>query len=223
MRTAVVFQHSEPVTLGRLRGPLERAGYLIEERFREVRAEDAQADLVVVLGGYMGMYELDAHPFLREELALVEQRLRDERPVLGVCLGAQMIAQAAGSHVGPDPKGMFVGAERVTLKDGRSLHLAAWHGDRFEPIAGAVSLASSPRHPQEIFRIGVRGRAVGILTHPEAAPETFAQWMKAHPDAVERAGRTEAELLSRDLPLLEAAEVETIRLMDALVQSLSEP
>ncbi len=215
---AVVYGHSEPVTLGVLRGALERGGFEITERFREVRPGDAEAELIVVLGGFMGMYELDAHPYLREELSLVEERLSRDRPVLGVCLGAQMMARAAGSHVGPDPKGMFVGAERVTLKDGRTLDIAAWHGDRFEPIPHAESLASSVRHPQEIFRLGRSG--IGILTHPEASPETFAQWVRQFPQSVQRAGRSEEELLREDLPRLHAAHPKTIAYLDELVAYL---
>ncbi|MFN7132009.1 MAG: glutamine amidotransferase-related protein [Myxococcales bacterium] len=224
---AVVFRHSEPVTIGRLGPALEAAGFTLEDRMQEVREGDGDADLLVVLGGFMGMYERDRYPFLREELRLVERRLADGRPNLGVCLGAQLLAVAAGARVYPDPRGMVIGAEEVRFEPpareafgggAETLRVAAWHGDIFDPIAGATPLARSERHPQEFFALGA---SLGLLFHPEVTPETFAGWARHNPGSLQRAGRSLAELLARDVPLLETAGVATGRLLGQIAARLA--
>ncbi|WP_244222438.1 glutamine amidotransferase-related protein [Corallococcus praedator] len=93
---AVVFEHEEHEGPGLLGPALEAAGFTLVRRFRTVRREDVDAPLVVVMGGPMGVYEADAHPFLKDELALLGERLASERACVGVCLGAQLLAAAAG-------------------------------------------------------------------------------------------------------------------------------
>ncbi len=207
---AVLFQHDRPVGAGGLEAALAGAGFALEPRFREVRPEDAEAGLVVVLGGFMGAYEADRYPFLREELALMERRLTRGLPVLGVCLGAQMLAAVAGARVYPDPRGMVVGVHPLTLTSEGRVHtafapdapvfdVAHWHGDTFDAIPGAVALAGSERQPQEVFALG---SALGILVHPEVDAATFEGWARASPESLARAGRTLEDLAADDLPRL---------------------
>jgi GMP synthase (glutamine-hydrolysing) len=189
---------------------LMTAGFQLEPRFREVRPEDDDAELVVVLGGFMGAYEADRHPFLREELALLERRLSRDQPVLGICLGAQMLAQVAGARVYSDPLGMVIGVLPLTLTAegsahpafaprGQSFDVVHWHGDTFDRVPGAVALAGSARQPQEVF---VLGSALGILVHPEVDADTLERWARAYPESLARAGRTLDELARDDLPRL---------------------
>ncbi|MDQ1609386.1 MAG: hypothetical protein QOE16_2118, partial [Microbacteriaceae bacterium] len=103
MRTALVLQHDATIHLGNLEPVLREHGY--ELRIVDATTEDLgaidpiEADLLVVLGGEMGAYETDAYPFLLPERALVRARLDAERPTLGVCLGAQVMAGALGERV----------------------------------------------------------------------------------------------------------------------------
>ncbi|MCP3139590.1 type 1 glutamine amidotransferase [Pyxidicoccus xibeiensis] len=214
---AILFQHDEPVSAGALAGALTRAGFALETRFREVRPADAEADLVVVLGGFMGVYEADQHPYLREELALLERRLHQRRPSLGVCLGAQMLAAVSGARVFRDPKGMVVGAQAIHVAPaGRqhavfaggpaSLLVTQWHGDTFDTVRGAETLASSERQPQEVFSLS---NSVGFLFHPEVEPPTLESWARAFPQALERAGRRLDDVLARDLPSLREARADS--------------
>ncbi|MFP2929873.1 type 1 glutamine amidotransferase [Pyxidicoccus sp. 3LG] len=223
---AVLFQHDAPVSAGALEGALVRAGFTLETRFREVRPGDAEADLVVVLGGFMGVYEADQYPYLREELALLERRLHQRRPSLGVCLGAQMLAAVSGARVYQDPKGMVVGAQAIHVAPaGRehpvfaggpaSLLVTQWHGDTFDTVRGAETLASSERQPQEVFQLS---SSVGFLFHPEVEPPTLESWARSFPQSLSRAGRQLEDVLARDVPSLRAARADSEGLLKRVAE-----
>ncbi|HEX8818947.1 MAG TPA: glutamine amidotransferase, partial [Archangium sp.] len=162
---AVVFQHEEHEGPGLLGPALEAAGFTLVKRFRTVKHEDVDAELVVVLGGPMGVYEADRHPFLGQELALVAERLALQRPVLGLCLGAQLLAAAAGTEVFVGKNGLEVGVGPVRwTKEGLAdpviagvrprTTVAHWHQDTFKSVPGATLLASTDRYSQQAFRLG---------------------------------------------------------------------
>ena len=104
-KTAVAIRHVAFEDLGVFRETLEQRGYAVryvEAGVDDLRALDAAApDLLVVLGGPIGVYEHATYPFLKDEIALIERRLANGKPLLGICLGAQLIARAAGADVYP--------------------------------------------------------------------------------------------------------------------------
>lgn len=146
------------------------------------------ADLLIVLGGPLGTNDTEEFPFLEAEIAALGRRLEAEAPVLGICLGAQLMARALGARVSPARR-KEIGWAPVDLNDnGRESCLGElgehhpvvlhWHGDNFELPKGAVSLASTEHCPCQAFAIG--DHALGLQFHLEALPEQLEQWFVGH-------------------------------------------
>jgi GMP synthase (glutamine-hydrolysing) len=222
---AVVFQHEEHVDLALFGPALQAAGFTLVRRFRTVKREDVDAELVVVLGGHMGVYEADRHPFLNEELALLRERLALDRPVLGLCLGAQLLAAAAGSEVFVGKNGLEVGVAPVRwTKEGmadpvlagvRAKSMAAhWHQDTYRPVPGATLLASTDRYSQQAFRLG---NSYGFQFHLELAADDLDQWFTLGAEELELLHEKKVDELRSQLPKLRAAEPENRELIERLV------
>jgi GMP synthase (glutamine-hydrolysing) len=151
---------------------------------------------VVVMGGPMGVPERDRHPHLRDALRLLEAALRSELPVLGICLGSQLLAAALGARVAPSGSREigWLEVERLAGAEGDPLLGATpqrftplhWHGDVFDLPAGAVSLARSTRTESQAFRYGEL--AWGILFHLEANEAQVQAMLRAFGDEVREAG-----------------------------------
>jgi GMP synthase-like glutamine amidotransferase len=130
----------------------------------------------------MGVYEADQHPFLSEEIRLLRDGLARDLPVLGVCLGSQLLAAAGGARVYRGATGPEVGWFPVTrLADDpwlegwpRSFEPLNWHGDTFDLPKGARHLASSERYPHQAFRLG---SGLGLQFHVEATGELAREWL----------------------------------------------
>lgn len=163
---------------------------------------------LVVLGGGMGVYEQDRLPHLRAEIELLKSAVAAGRPVLGICLGSQLLAAALGGTVAPTGR-QEIGWYRVKLEsardplfDGAPRDFVAfhWHGDAFTLPDGAVALASSTLTPLQAFRYGAR--AWGVQFHLE----TDAEVLQAMVATGNLAGDGDVILASaaRELPLLRA-------------------
>ncbi len=134
-------------------------------------AQEIQScDLLIVLGGPIGVYETDAYPWLVEETAAIGERLRAQKPTLGICLGAQLMAAALGAKVAPGPA-KEIGYAPLSLTDeGRASPLSAldgvqalhWHGDAFDLPAGAKRLAFTEICPNQAFSLGETALAPAI-------------------------------------------------------------
>ncbi len=144
-------------------------------------------DAWLVMGGPMNVDEIERYPYLRAERDLLADLIAADQPVLGVCLGSQLIARAAGSRVyAQRPK--EIGLYPVALTpEGRSDPLLRrlaelpevlhWHGDTFDLPAGAVHLARSERFDRQAFRVGARVYALQF--HIEATPAMAGRWAEA--------------------------------------------
>jgi len=196
-RTAVVVRHVAFEDLGNLEPCLREKGYEIAylEAGTDPLGEAAdRADILVVLGGPVGAYETDAYPFLRDETALLATRLGAGRPTLGICLGAQLMAQALGARVRPGPvKEIGWSALRLT-QAGRRSPLAAleevpvlhWHGDTFDIPTGARHLASTPAYENQAFSLGPN--ILALQFHPEARARSLERWYIGHACELSGAG-----------------------------------
>jgi GMP synthase (glutamine-hydrolysing) len=178
----------------------------------------------VAMGGPMNVDEVDRFPGLAAEREWLREALRRGMPLLGICLGAQLLARAMGAEVRPGER-PEVGFAPVRVHDPEDPVLGAlapetevlhWHGDVFDLPDGATSLASSARTEHQAFR---RGNAWGVLFHPEADFALVEAWL-AQPQMVEeavaalgnagesaladRAAELEDELVRRSTPGFEA-------------------
>ncbi|MES2093119.1 MAG: glutamine amidotransferase [Actinomycetota bacterium] len=185
MPVALVLRHLEIAHLGNLDAVLRDRGYDI--RYLDVASgsldDHPEPELVVVLGGDMGVYERDAHPFLESELAYLRDRLAAERPTLGICLGAQLIAEALGETVRKG-KSVEIGFREVKpteagldspLRHVLGVPMMQWHGDTFGLPSGAVRLASSTAYSNEAFALG--DYALAVQFHPELTADMFESWI----------------------------------------------
>jgi GMP synthase (glutamine-hydrolysing) len=207
----IVVQHVEPEGPGLIADALASRGV----RVRLVRADlgapvpvsPGRAAGLVVMGGPMGVYEAHLHPHLRDELRLIETALRGGTPVLGVCLGSQLLAAALGARVAPSGSREigWLDVDLLAAAAGDPLLGAApprftplhWHGDVFELPRGAVALARSALTPYQAFRHG--DSAWGLLFHLEATAAQVTAMLHAFGDEVRAAG-VSAEALAAAAP-----------------------
>jgi GMP synthase (glutamine-hydrolysing) len=167
----------------------------------------------LVMGGPMNVDETDRYPGLAATRDWLAEAARREMPLLGICLGAQLLARALGAAVVPGER-KEIGFHEVTVDDpadpilgglaprSRVLH---WHGDVFELPAGATHLASSALTANQAFRLG---NAWGVLFHPEADLALVDQWMatpEMSEEAVEALGEEAAAVIAPEAAELEPA------------------
>jgi GMP synthase (glutamine-hydrolysing) len=182
-----------------LLGPLVSSrGYGVRYHDAGVQPIDAETllapDLLVVLGGPIGVYEADTYPFVADEIAAIAARLSAGKPTLGICLGAQMMAAALGARVAPGPVKEIGWAPLQLTAEGEKSLLAPlgatpvlhWHGDNCELPAGCVNLASTAHCPVQAF-MHARGQ-LGLQFHLETEPARFETWLVGHTVELGKAG-----------------------------------
>jgi GMP synthase-like glutamine amidotransferase/SAM-dependent methyltransferase len=190
---ALVVQHLD------VEGPYEIGAALERHGVDVVRGGAGSLDgfdALVVMGGPMSAHRDDGFPTRRAELTLLRTALERRVPVLGVCLGAQLLAEAAGGRALPGTAGPEVGwlPVQVVAEDRLFAELPAtftplqWHGDTVELPPRAELLASSERYPNQAFRVGEV--AWGVQFHPEVdrtAVEAFVRAFDGDPTILEAA------------------------------------
>jgi GMP synthase (glutamine-hydrolysing) len=197
-RIVQAFRHVDFEDLGSFEAPLRAAGYEIE--YVEMAECDPASldplapDLLVVLGGPIGVYDHEAYPVVSAERRLLEARLGAGCPTLGICLGAQLMAAALGGRVYPGLSKEIGWSALDLAPAGRCHPLAAlesvpvlhWHGDTFDLPDGCDHLASTPLCRNQAF---ARGTGVlGLQFHPEALASTFEHWLLGHANELATAG-----------------------------------
>lgn len=187
--TLVVFRHVPHEGLGTIGAVLDNAGisyrYVDTSKGRPVFPSIKSISALIVMGGPMGVYEADRFPFLKRELAYIKKAIAAEKPVLGICLGSQLIAHALGARVYPN-KRKEIGWYRVRLtpegkKDSlfkggpASPWVFQWHGDTFDLPPGARLLASSALCKNQAFRFG--DNVYGLQYHLEVDEAMIREWL----------------------------------------------
>ena len=145
---------------------------------------------LVILGGPMAVYEMDRTSYLRDEARFIERAIKADKHILGVCLGAQMLAHVLGARVyagGQKEVGWYDvsltgdGMQDPCMKElavngGHRAQVFQWHGDTFDLPAGAVRLASSVLYPNQAFRYA--DRVYALQFHIEVTPGIVGGWLK---------------------------------------------
>ncbi|MBI4343372.1 MAG: type 1 glutamine amidotransferase [Candidatus Omnitrophica bacterium] len=213
MTSLLVIQHVPHERLGTLEEALTASGceitplnvYDATARWPSLEAVDA----LIVMGGPQSVYQQDRHPYLTKELSLLRQALQRRLPVLGICLGAQLLAEALGGtvraaqqpEIGWYPLMREPGASGDPLFEafGRTETVFQWHGDTFALPKGAAQLASSPLCPQQAFRYG--DRAWGLQFHVEMTEAMIRTWlMKNKAELAALQGRIDPPAIRRQSP-----------------------
>lgn len=176
--------------MGSLAGVLAEAGLDVRQFDLFESVPDSlpwsEAAGLVVLGGSMSANDGDRFPFLLAELDWIRAAVRQDMPVLGICLGAQLLAKVLGAavyrnaqpEIGWSQVELLPAAAEDRLFQGRSLRETVfhWHGDTFDLPAGAVHLAQSPACRQQAFRYGAT--AYGLQFHVEMVPDLMELWLR---------------------------------------------
>ena len=203
-----VLQHHPAENLGAIAEALESAA-LAWQYVRVFDGHPVPKDMkgaggLIVMGGPEAVYQLDRYPYLRDEIALIENALKAGRPVLGVCLGSQLLAAALGATVrraAHKEIGWYPVRLRPEAKDDRLLCGAPeefvachWHSDIFDLPAGAVALASSELTEMQAFRYG--DNAWGLLFHAEMTQRIVAALVSEFGEGLKRVGIDGDEILA---------------------------
>lgn len=196
-------QNIECETLGTLEKMLLADGFAIDSI--NAQKDKVPDDIerfagVVILGGPVAVY--DDFSYLVEEQALVRKAIKSGVPLLGVCLGSQLIAQAAGGRVYKGQK-KEIGWHDVSLTDagssdifrglGNPVRVFQWHGDTYDLPPDAIILARSEFYPQA-FRVG---SAIGIQFHLEVDDDLIKRWMQEYKTELEREDLQMTDVLPR--------------------------
>jgi GMP synthase (glutamine-hydrolysing) len=200
MAKIVVLQHHPAETLGTIAAALESAAlawqYVRVHEGHPIPQTIRGAGGLIIMGGPQTVYQPDRYPYLRDEIRLIEAALKENKPILGVCLGSQLLATALGANVyrGAERE---IGWYRVRLADAAKedrlmrgiatdFTAAHWHSDVFDLPAGAIALASSDKTPVQGFRYGES--AYGLLFHAEMTQEILGALVAEFGDGLKRVG-----------------------------------
>lgn len=203
-KTAVVIRHLVFEDLGSYADVLAEAGYRL--RYLEAGVDDLDAldplapDLLVILGGPIAVYQENDYPYLAAEIELARRRIAADRPTLGICLGAQIMARALGAdvsagetaEVGWAPLELTGEGRNSSLRHLENVRVLHWHGDAFALPAGAERLAATPTGPNQAFRLSAN--VLALQFHPEVRWPDLEFWLIAHVRSLRAGGRSVPEL-----------------------------
>lgn len=187
MKTAVVIRHVAFEGLGLYNRVLEQAGYdviYLDAGIVDIRRKlAADADILIVLSGPVSINDIVKFPYLMDELQLVEYRLKSNLPVLGIGLGAQIMAKVLGASVLPMPDREYgwapvqLHAEDSVLEPLRTKHVLHWHNDSFSLPDGATLLASTAACEVQAFSWQ---QSLALQFHAELDMKKIEQWILGH-------------------------------------------
>lgn len=232
MTTAIALRHVAFEDLGLLAPTLAKAGWNCQ--YRDAPTDDLadpaieNAGLLIVLGGPIGVYEVDSYPFLSREIALLERRVARGLPTLGICLGSQLLAKALGARVFPGGVKEIGWGEVVLTEAGRQSCLRPlgdkdatvlhWHGDTFDLPAGATRLARNALYENQAFGYGEK--VLALQFHVEADPRRLENWFVGHTMELAAAGRSIPDFRARTIDLASRVTAQSERIFSAWLETI---
>ncbi|WP_236391856.1 type 1 glutamine amidotransferase [Chitinophaga filiformis] len=184
-----------------------------------------EVDLLVVMGGPMSVHDEAAHPWLKTEKQCILQAIQAGKKVLGICLGAQLIATTLGANVYPNTQpeigwfpvvystALLPPALAVELPEAQTVF--HWHGDTFDLPADAVCFASTPVTRNQAFLIG--HNVMGLQYHFEVTPESLSEMLLHGMDELIPAAYVQdADTIKREQRYIEGSNITMYRLLDFL-------
>lgn len=222
IKNASIIRHIGEERLGTFREVFEEEGVAykyIDAAHDDMTAIDPlEPDLLIVMGGPIGVYDSDHYPFLKHEIKILEKRLAADKPTLGICLGSQLMAAALGAKNYKGDRGFEAGWHPIAVNEqGKQTPLAYldqshtnmfhWHGDTFDLPKGAVLLASSAKYERQAYRWGKN--ALGLQCHPEVTSRMLREWFIVFvnqvtgPNAIQDLAKLRAET-EKNMPVMQA-------------------
>ncbi len=189
-KNALVINHVPYENLGTLEDILVGNNYnikFVEASLQLDNLDILEPDLIVILGGPIGVYEEENYPFLKTELDLIDKRIKADLPTIGICLGCQLIARVLGANVYPDGNGKEIGWSNISLSDAgvnsplanlKNTPVLHWHGDTFDLPESAIHLASSSKYQNQAFSYGKN--VLALQFHPEVTAKGLERWFIGH-------------------------------------------
>lgn len=166
----------------------------------------ADPELIVILGGPMSVHDTDKNPWIHAEEQFVRERIESDKPIMGICFGAQMIARALDAKTYVGPQGKEIGWSKLMVNDdgkktpfrhldGEFTSMLHWHGDTFDLPDGAVLLASSDKYNKQAYSYGEH--IFAMQCHPEVTSSKLKLWYASQQKQIQEVGLT-IEHLKKD-------------------------
>lgn len=190
MKKALIIRHVPFEDFGILEPELVQMGFQLQyieaplTDFTQFNSEDY--DLLIILGAPIGAFDDQLYPFLLQELAFIQSYLETEKPLLGICLGAQLIARLLGAKVYP-MRYKEIGFSTLSINQEipdnplislENIPVLHWHGDQFDIPNECQPLASSNLCPNQAFTY--QNHILALQFHMEANPSKIEQWLVGH-------------------------------------------
>ncbi|MBI5194404.1 MAG: gamma-glutamyl-gamma-aminobutyrate hydrolase family protein [Nitrospirae bacterium] len=210
MSEFLVLQHIECEDLGTI-GPAMSVRGIGAKYIRLFDGEPVPQDIeqysgLIILGGPMNVYEEDEYPYLKYEDVLIKKAIHKGSPVLGICLGGQLIAKATGAMVKKGAK-KEIGWYKLNLTQGgkedkafgrlpEEITVFQWHGDTFDIPQGAEHLAGSELFSNQAYRVG--NNVYGLQFHLEVTEKTINKWIAEYQDELAALDYIDADQIIKD-------------------------